>query len=102
MGTPEGRRRCGDHSYDFATPGKALGYESWGGYVKAEFHMSRSHSYQLIDQGRVVRALQDAGQVSTMVDITEREARRIKPRLEQMTEAIERSGSPGCPVVAIQ
>ena len=73
---------------------KALGYESWKGYVKAEFKMSESRSYRLLDQGKVIKALEAAtgnsptGE-SVAKDITEREARRIKPRLKQVAEAVE-------------
>jgi hypothetical protein len=63
----------------------ALGYASWAAYVRAEFHISRSRSYQLLDQGRVIRALQS---VSTSVDISEAQARDLKPRLAAVTEAV--------------
>lgn len=70
---------------------KALGYSSWGDYVKAEFDMGRSRSYQLLDQGRVIHALADAAgeKVSTMVDISEREAREIKDVLPGVTAEIK-------------
>jgi hypothetical protein len=63
----------------------SLGYASWAAYVHAEFRISRSRSYQLLDQGRVIRALQS---VSTSVDITEAQARDLKPRLGEVTEAV--------------
>lgn len=59
----------------------ALGYGTWEEYVRAEFDLSRSRSYQLIDLGRVVAELDG---VSTMVDtdtISEREARAAVPLL---------------------
>jgi hypothetical protein len=62
-----------------------LGYASWAAYVHAEFRISRSRSYQLLDQGRVIRALQS---VSTSVDISEAQARDLKPRLVEVTEAV--------------
>lgn len=68
---------------------KALGYKNWAAYVAAEFDMSRSRSYQLIDKGRVVAALQGAaGDLSTTVDISERQARDIKPVLPEVTQEI--------------
>ncbi|MBB6011903.1 hypothetical protein HNR59_001248 [Aquamicrobium lusatiense] len=69
---------------------KALGYSSWGDYVKAEFDMGRSRAYQLIDQGRVIRALSDAvgEKVSTFVDISEATAREIKADLPAVTAEI--------------
>lgn len=74
---------------------KALGYGRWEDYVAAELDMSRSRSYQLLDQGRVVReieaAVAEVVAVSTVVDtgITEREARDVKPHLAEVTEAIK-------------
>jgi hypothetical protein len=70
----------------------ALGYATWGDYVRAEFNMSRSRSYQLIDQGRAIAAIEEA--VSTVVDtkprvhVTEREARAIKPNLKDVSKQI--------------
>lgn len=60
---------------------KAMGYATWGEYVEVEFDMSRSRSYQLINQARVITEISEA--VSTMVDITERDARDILPVLEE-------------------
>lgn len=69
---------------------KAMGYASWEAYVKAEFDMGRSRSYQLLDQGRVIRALAAAtGEVSTSVDISEAAARDIKPELPAVTAEIK-------------
>ena len=39
---------------------KVLGYDSWGEYVHTEFDMSRSRSYQLLDQANVTQALMRA------------------------------------------
>lgn len=71
---------------------KALGYETWGAYVEAEFDMSRQRAYQLINHGRVIEGLE--AQMSTTVDITEREARRIKPHLEEIVEDIKQGTLP--------
>src|SRR6266545_3073692 len=70
---------------------KVLGYPSWDQYVAVEFEMSRSRSYQLLDQGRVIRAIADAAEVSTLVDkidIPERVARELKPDLAAVAEDI--------------
>jgi hypothetical protein len=68
---------------------KALKYASWEAYVKAEFAMSRSRSYQLLDQGRVIAAVKEAtGDLSTKVDISERSAREIKDDLSSLTAEI--------------
>src|SRR5690606_572637 len=49
---------------------RALGYASWKAYVESEFTITRQRAYQLLDQGRVIRLLQEAaGDVSTTVDI---------------------------------
>lgn len=70
---------------------KVLGYVSWEAYVKTEFDMGRSHSYRILDQGKVILALQEAAsvnlgtrEVSPLGDISERDARDIKPVLPQV------------------
>lgn len=81
---------------------KALGYSTWEAYVSAEFSMSRQRSYQLLDQGKVIKAVREAaGDLSTnggqnskgrghtrtlstpsgAIDISERDARDIKADL---------------------
>lgn len=69
---------------------KALGYSSWGDYVKAEFDMSRRRSYQLLDQGRVIGAIAEAAgeSVNHGTQITERVAREIKDDLPAVTAEI--------------
>jgi hypothetical protein len=47
----------------------ALGYERWEDYVKGEFSMTRSESYRLINQGRVIKAISTAGGMSHARDI---------------------------------
>lgn len=69
----------------------ALGYRTWADYVRAEFDMGRSHSYRLLDQGRVIRALEEAAGVphgGHPIEIGERAAREIKPRLVEVTERV--------------
>lgn len=69
---------------------KALGYKTWEAYVKGEFDMSRQHSYRLLDQGRVVKAIEDAtGILSPSGDISEAAARDIKPDLPAVTGEIK-------------
>lgn len=69
---------------------KALGYASWEAYVKAEFDMSRRRSYQLIDQGRVIREIAEAtGQnVQHAAQISYRDAEKIKGDLPSVTAEI--------------
>lgn len=70
---------------------KALGYTSWESYVSAEFNMSRSRSYQLLDHARVVSAIEAAAPVGTVVQLNERSARELKAHLEQVTEVVGES-----------
>lgn len=68
---------------------KAMGYATWEAYVSAEFGFTRQRSYHLLDQGRVSKAISEAaGDLSTTVDISEREARDLKPDLPDVTKEI--------------
>jgi hypothetical protein len=66
----------------------ALGYGSWREYATAEFGMSQSHAYRILDQARVIRAIEEATG-SPMGEISEREARDVKPRLKAVTDSIK-------------
>lgn len=69
---------------------RALGHTSWEAYVTSEFGMTRQHSYRLLDQGRVIHAIEEAaGKMSPMGDIPERVAREIKPNLPSVTAEIK-------------
>lgn len=67
----------------------ALGYQTWNDYVAGEFAMSKQRSFQLLDQGRAIRAISEAAE-STDVDlhITEAQARDIKPVLPRLVEDV--------------
>lgn len=67
---------------------KALGYETWDEYVREEFNISRQRSYQLIDWGNAIAALQSAAPEGTTVKLTEAQARDIKRELPKITEQI--------------
>lgn len=67
---------------------EALGYDTWSDYVGAEFNMSRSRSYQLLDQARVVGAIEAAVPEGTVVSITEAAARDLKGVLEEVVPEI--------------
>ena len=74
----------------------ALGYESWEGYVYAEFDMSRSRSYQILDQGKVIREIQTAVPEGTEIHMTEAAARDLRgildeviPQIKEKTEGLE-------------
>lgn len=66
----------------------ALGYDSWDDYVRAEFKMSPSRSYQLVDTGHVMRELAVAGiDVDTMPPPPTRVVARVKDRLPEVRKA---------------
>jgi hypothetical protein len=78
---------------------KALGYRMWEEYTTAEFHMSRSRSYQLIDQARTMLALEEAigdteivlpeldgGQVAAIKGDVEVIAEEIKAEIAEVVE----------------
>lgn len=65
----------------------ALGYQTWTDYIRTEFAMSRGRSYQLLNQARVISEITSV--VSTDVDITEAEARDIKPMLSTVADNIK-------------
>jgi hypothetical protein len=66
----------------------ALGYASWERYVKDEFNMSRSRSYQLLDQARVIAAIEAAVPSGTRVHLNEAAARDLKTVIEEAVPEI--------------
>lgn len=75
---------------------QALGYESWERYVRSEFDMSRSRSYQLLDQARVIAAIESAVPAGTEIHLSEAAARDLKsvieeaiPEIRERTEGLE-------------
>jgi hypothetical protein len=69
-----------------------LGYRSWGAYVRVEFRLSHSRSYELLDHGRILLDLMSAARLSGIPDISPYAAAQIKPRLVELTAEIrERS-----------
>ena len=66
----------------------ALGYESWDDYVRAEFKMSPSRSYQLLDTGHVMRAMATSGvDIDHMSPPPTRVVTRVKDRLADVRKA---------------
>lgn len=64
---------------------KALGYETWADYAKAELGMSESRSYQFLDAGHVMKALAGAGvDIETLPTPPVRVVNRIKDRLSDV------------------
>lgn len=90
---------------------KALGYGSWRAYATAELQISKSHAYRLLDQGRVITAIAEAAgepisphgeNGGVAAKVTEKEARDIKPTLEDVTSEVRdrvRAGEPASEVV---
>lgn len=72
----------------------ALGYKSWRDYAVKEFKVSQSRAYQLLDQSGVVTAIQEAAN-STMVEISERAAREIKPFVKEVAKEIKNKVAKG-------
>lgn len=74
----------------------ALGYDSWRDYATTEFSMSQSRAYQLLDQARVVRAIESASD-STNVELpNEAQARELArvpeaERTEVWRQTVERT-----------
>lgn len=66
----------------------ALGYDSWDDYVRAEFKMSPSRSYQLVDTGHVMRELAVAGaDIDHMPPPPARVVAKVKGRLPEVRKA---------------
>lgn len=68
---------------------KALGYDTWGEYVEVEFDMSRSRSYQLLNQAHVVNEIEAVVPEGTKIDISEAAARDLKGVLEDVVPQIK-------------
>lgn len=67
----------------------ALGYPNWREYATAEFHISKSRAYELLDQAKVVSAMKAAaGGISDMSEITARDTKALKAALPEVTEEI--------------
>lgn len=66
----------------------ALGYKSWGDYVTAEFSISKSRSYQLINQAKVLDEISSAVPDGTEVMITEAQARDVRDALPKITTKV--------------
>lgn len=68
---------------------KALGYDTWETYVRAEFDMSAQRSYQLLNLDRTIAMIEEATPEGTEVKLTEKQARDIKRELPRITERIQ-------------
>jgi hypothetical protein len=66
----------------------ALRYPTWELYVRREFALSRSRSYELLDQGKVVRAVEEAAGVSGIPDISAHAASQLKHHIAELAEDV--------------
>lgn len=75
---------------------KALGYNNFGEYVKAEFNISRSRAYQFINQAEIIQEIEQATPDGTQFVLSEIAARDLKnyvdvlvPSIKEKTEGLE-------------
>jgi hypothetical protein len=68
---------------------EALGYGSFEAYVKEEFNISRSRAYQILNQAKVIEAIEAAVPEGTDLNITEAQARDLKSVLGEVAGEIE-------------
>jgi hypothetical protein len=80
---------------------QSLGYPSWEQYVRTEFRLSRARSYELLDRGRVTRALEDVVGVSGVPDISTSTAVHVKRELPEVLAAV-RARVVGRPVAEVR
>jgi hypothetical protein len=79
----------------------ALGYETWTEYVRVEFNMSKQRSFQILDQARVIYAIngsihESTGVDSTSVEVSEAVARDLKPHMPEVLDRV-RERTDGAP-----
>jgi hypothetical protein len=67
----------------------ALGYRTWERYVRQEFGLSRTRSYELLDHGRLIRAIQATTGVSLIAEIPPYAARKVKPYFGQFIAGLK-------------
>jgi hypothetical protein len=73
---------------------RLVGYDTWEQYVHSEFGFSRSRSYELVDQGRVIQAVRAAAGMSGIPDISAYAALQVKAHLSSLTHSVaERTAS---------
>jgi hypothetical protein len=73
----------------------ALGYQSWENYVREEFNLSRSRSYELVDQGRVLQVLSTAAKVPLRAGVSPYAVREIRRYVPELAEEIRARVSAG-------
>lgn len=71
----------------------ALNYTSWERYVRVEFTLSRSRSYELLDQARVIEALSAAVGDRPFRHVSALAASEIKPYLSSVVAEVRKQVS---------
>ena len=66
-----------------------LGYRSWEEYVRMEFSLSRSRSYELVEQARVIEALKHAVGGRNIPPVSGLAALQLKPVLAEVVAALK-------------
>jgi hypothetical protein len=65
-----------------------LGYRTWEKYVRREFGLSRTRSYELVYHGEVIREIQAATGMFGIPNITPHAALQVRANLEEVTQAL--------------
>jgi hypothetical protein len=65
-----------------------LSYSTWAQYVHCEFGFSRSRSYELVDQGRVIQAVRAVAGMSGIPDISAYAALQVKSHLSSLLPTV--------------
>lgn len=68
----------------------ALGHPSWESWVRFEVGISRSRSYELLDQATVIRAVQAAAGIAEGFELSAYAASQLKPCLDRVCDEIRR------------
>jgi hypothetical protein len=66
----------------------ALGYRSWGEYVRSELGLSRSRSYEFLNQAHVIRTIQAETGVSEVPDVSTYRAGQIRRHLTEFLSSV--------------
>lgn len=80
---------------------KALGYSSFAEYVREEFNYSRSYAYKLLDQAKVIEAVEAVVPEGTTVYISELSARSLKKVLPEIVAEVEERTANATPDEAV-
>lgn len=81
---------------------EALGYNTFGEYVKEEFNYSRSYAYKLLDAAKTVEAIEAVAPEGTRIEISELTARNLKKSLPELLDSVEEKTSGHSPSEAAQ